>query len=167
VVAPTLVAPETLMTLKTLKTVKALKALEALRGMLTPMTGKAVIPAVLLVASLGFACGSSTTSPSTTSPTTDTISSTALYPGGADFEDITVTPGTVTAMLTSTTPPNVVLGFGIGLKSGNTCYLTTSVNAQAGAQLSLPVDGGTYCIEVYDNGTLTGQVQFAMTVTHP
>jgi hypothetical protein len=151
VVALTLVTPETPMTLKTLKTLKT-----------------AVLPGVLLVASLGLACGDNTTSPtSTTTPTTDTFGPTTLYPAGADLETVNVSPGTISATLTSTTPPNVVLGFGIGLKSGNTCYLSASVNGQTGAQLSLPVDAGMYCIEVYDNGTLTDKVQFVLTITHP
>jgi hypothetical protein len=158
----------TLNALKTLRTLGPLRTPGTLKTAMRPMTGRVVLSAVLLVASLGLACGDSTTSPSsTTAPTTDSISSTALYPGGADLETINVSAGTVTATLTSTTPPNVVLGFGIGLKSGNSCYLTTSVNGQAGAQLSLPVDAGMYCVEVYDNGTLTDKVQFVMMVTHP
>src|SRR5262249_40096588 len=115
---------------------------------------------------------SSTTSPTPTptGPTNSTFSS-FIYPSaiGAGWQNLTVsgTTATVTATLVSTNPPGVTVGLGIGVAgvvSG--CPQGVSINATSGAQLSATVDPGTYCVKVFDPGTLTSKVEFTVTIVH-
>ena len=111
--------------------------------------------------------------PSSSNPTaaTDTFGS-FLAVGGSSAHTFTVSQsGTINITLTIVSPSSVVgLGIGIPGASTSTCILSSSLNATAGStpQISVPVDAGTYCVEVYDAGTLTAPgVAFSLTIAHP
>ncbi len=133
--------------------------------------------ALALLTLLGSSCGggnpvvsSSTIAPSVT---TDTFSS-LLSAAGTAFRLITpTTAGTVSVALVSAGPPStIVLGLGVGIRTGTSggCSLTVSTNAAAGdaSEISLPVDPGTYCVGVYDVGNIgSTPVSFSLRITHP
>jgi hypothetical protein len=79
--------------------------------------------------------------------------------------------GSLTAVLTSASPPNVLVGFGIGIPRADLggCYLTTAINtsSSASAQVASTVDAGDYCVKLYDPGTLTSNVTFTVAAAHP
>lgn len=132
------------------------------------------------LALIGSAChGSSPTTPSLTTTTTTTTSagtdtfSSVLPAGGAGFEVFSPTQaGTVSVALVGAGPPStIVLGFGVGMKTGTSgCSFAVSMNAAAGdaSQISVPVDPGTYCAGVYDVGNIgPTPVSFSLRITHP
>jgi hypothetical protein len=63
------------------------------------------------------------------------------------------------------------LGLGVGLPrvTGGGCRLGMSVNTAPGStpQISTQADAGQYCVQVYDLGTLTEPVGFAVKIDHP
>jgi hypothetical protein len=113
--------------------------------------------------------GGSDTSPSP-SATTDAFGGT-LVVGGSSFFTFTVSQaGSVSVTLTSlagTTP----VGVGIGTPNGTTsCTVTTSsqsTTAGASAQVTANENPGTYCVSVFDPGTLQVSTTFAVSVVHP
>lgn len=113
--------------------------------------------------------GGSDTSPSPSS-TTDAFSG-SLVVGGSSFFTFTVAQaGAVNVTLTSlagTTP----VGVGIGTPNGTTsCTVATSSQATtAGAtpQVTANENPGTYCVSVFDPGTLTAATTFSVSVIHP
>jgi len=124
---------------------------------------------VIVVAVLAAACGSeSPTSPTTTTPTSPTtVTWTPLLPpGGTASRSFTTSQaGTVSVTLTSVPVP---LGFGIGVpRTTGGCLLSTSRVDATGATMSIAVDQGAYCVEVYDEGNLTTQSGFTVTITYP
>jgi hypothetical protein len=137
-----------------------------------------LLSAAAAVAMTVGACSNSTSS-STTSPTptptgpiTEPPFSSIVYPSavGAAWQKITVSgaSGTVTATLVSTDPPGVTLGLGIGVSGVvNGCPQGVSANVVAGGQVSAPVDVGTYCIKIFDPGTLKSKVAFTVSIVHP
>jgi hypothetical protein len=131
---------------------------------------KRIALACLLVA-LATGCGSNastTTSPSTTSPTQESWSG-VLAPGGASSRSFTANAaGTISVTLT-TAGDTVGLGVGLPRTTGGGCRLGVSVTASAGstAQLTTQADSGGYCVQVFDPGTLTNPIPFALTINHP
>jgi len=111
--------------------------------------------------------------PSSPNPTaaTDTFAS-FLAIGGSSFHTFPVSrSGNIIITLTSVTP-SAMVGVGIGIPgaSSSNCILSSSLTATAGSapQISIPVDAGTYCAEVYDAGTVTAPgVSFSLTIAHP
>ncbi len=83
----------------------------------------------------------------------------------------TVGAGTVTVTLTTVGPPVVSVGLGIGVPGGGaSCNLSMAVGSAAPAttpQISVPVDAGTYCVQVYDVGAVPDHINFTVSVTHP
>jgi hypothetical protein len=146
------------------------------RGGLCP---GAVVAAVAL-ALLNAACGSSTASPAApapTSPTTETLAST-LGAQQSAFRTFTVSQaGTVSVTLVSDGPPTIPFGLGLGIESGAGspstagCNLLTAVNTVPGdaAQITAPVDAGSYCAGIYDIGNIGsgGIVSFSVRIVHP
>jgi|HubBroStandDraft_6_1064221.scaffolds.fasta_scaffold1455644_1 hypothetical protein len=134
----------------------------------------AAVFACLLPALWSAGCGSSSTtapSPTATSPTTDTFTST-LYVGSAVSRSYTLsTAGTVTATLVGAAPPTIVLGIGVGIPqlNGAGCVLNSSLNTVAGptAQVTVAVDIGAYCVQVFDPGTVTDLASFTVNIIHP
>jgi hypothetical protein len=120
------------------------------------------------------ACGSgntTTTPPPASTAGTDTFA-TLVTPRGTAAHTFPVdTAGTITMTLTSVTPA-IPIGLGIGIPGQGTsiCSLSQSVETTAGAapQLTIAVDPGTYCVQVYDSGHVTDPgVSFSVTVVHP
>ena len=115
-------------------------------------------------------CGSDMpTTPSTTSKTTSESWSSAVAPGGTSSRSFTVNAsGTITVTLTGA---GATLGLGVGLPrvTGGGCRLGVTVNASPGSspQISTAADAGQYCVQVYDLGTLTDPVSFALKIDHP
>jgi hypothetical protein len=109
------------------------------------------------------------TTPSTTSSTTNETWSGVVAPGGQSSRSFTVnSSGTITVTLTAA---GATLGLGVGLPriSGGGCRLGVSVNASPGStpQITTAADSGQYCVQVYDLGTLTDPVGFALKIDHP
>ena len=110
---------------------------------------------------------------SSSNPTaaTDTFAS-FLAIGGSSTHTFPVSnSGSIIVTLTSVTP-SFSIGVGIGIPGSPTpsCILSSSVTATAGStpQITIPVDAGTYCAEVYDAGTLNVPgVSFSLTIAHP
>jgi hypothetical protein len=118
--------------------------------------------------------GSSTTTPS--SPSTPLITENftgTVDPGGSAFNTFNVanSGGQVNVILTAAGPPaTIYMGLAIGTYASSTCTLLSGAStlAQGGAtaQLSGTANAGAYCVEVFDAGNQTGQISYAVTVTH-
>ena len=129
------------------------------------------VSAWFAIAALVAGCGNSTTStaPSSTSSATSETWSSTVAPGGQSSRSFTVnSSGPINVTLTAA---GATLGLGIGLPrvTGGGCRLSVNVNTSAGStpQLSASADAGQYCVQVYDLGTLTDPVGFALKIDHP
>jgi hypothetical protein len=115
-------------------------------------------------------CGSDST-PTTPSNTPTTVTenwSSVVAPGGASTRSFTVnSAGTIVVTLTA--GPTVGLGVGLPRTSGGGCRLGVVVNASPGTtpQINTQADAGQYCVQVFDLGTLTDPIGFALKVEHP
>lgn len=127
------------------------------------------------LAGLGtFGCSNNqnTTSPTPTprsSPVTETFQGTLPVQGSVWRLITAVQAGPLTATLTASDQPTADVGLAVGLRSGTNCLATTDVVAPAGSspRLSLVVDGGDYCVRVWDPGQLQSQLAFTVTLTYP
>lgn len=136
---------------------------------------KTVLAAVVLASSLTLAgCDDDPPTTPTETPTTTTITfASNLAVGGASTRSFAVTrTGTVSVTLVNagnSATLRVGLGVGIPLGDGSGCVLSRSVETVAGttAQLELTVDTGTYCVQIYDPGTLTAVVPFSISLVYP
>ena len=116
-------------------------------------------------------CGGNSTTqtaPSTTAKAPETWSG-VVAPGGASSRSFTVNAaGTITVTMTGA---GATVGLGVGLPrtTGGGCRLGVAVNASASStpQITTQADAGQYCVQVFDLGTLTDPVPFAMTIDHP
>jgi hypothetical protein len=130
---------------------------------------------VLAGAVLASACSDTTTtatSPSPVSPVTEVFNGQFAVGGGASRAFTAASAGTVTVTLSSLGPPaDAVVGLGVGIPSANQvgCYLTQSLTASASStpQITVTVDAGTYCVRVFDIGTLASQIAFQITIVRP
>ncbi|MFA5911436.1 MAG: hypothetical protein WC815_21880 [Vicinamibacterales bacterium] len=145
---------------------------------------------VLLPALLGSAlsiAGCDNTNSPTSATTTDTTTTTTIasptfteefigtvpVSGSAFYSFSVTTYGTVTATLTSVSgtyvPSSVTLGLGLGVPSGETCAVTSSINTTKGssAQLSATYQPGVYCVMVSDVGNLFSAATVAVTIAYP
>ena len=92
--------------------------------------------------------------------------------GSASRSFVVSETGTVSVTLQSAGPPaEVELGIGVGIprSTGGGCSLSRSVTATAAAapHLEVTAEPGTYCVQVFDVGALTGDVRFSVSVLHP
>jgi hypothetical protein len=134
------------------------------------MTMQRYLPPALVCAAVVFAsaCGSSTpTTPTaaSTSPVTETWTS-IVGPGGTASRSFATTQaGTVTVTLTSSDAP---LGVGVGVpRNVAGCRLTVAQVDAAGLSVSIPADAGSYCVEVFDDGSVVKQAAFSVQIVHP
>jgi hypothetical protein len=116
--------------------------------------------------------------PSLSSPTDPTPQSTSttfsgsLAPLGAPvFFTFAAAAGPVAITLTSVNPSTTSgIGLGLGTPNGTTaCTLTnftTSAVASSTAQISVNETAGSYCVQVYDPGSLANSLTFALSVSH-
>jgi len=127
-----------------------------------------LVTLILVVA----ACGSDNSTPTTPSNTSSVMSETwssTVAPGGQSTRSFTVNAsGTISVTVTAA---GATVGVGVGLPrlSGGGCRLGVTVNASAATnpQISTPADAGQYCVQVYDLGTLSDPVGFALKIDHP
>ena len=120
-----------------------------------------------LAALAGSACG--IFSPS--EDTDDDFSGT-LQPKLADIYSFTADGnGAVVVRITSLSDQNVLLGVAVGQFVGNGCNpyanLTNTLAKLNSQAINSPINEGSYCFMVYDNGTLTAPVNYTVRVTHP
>ena len=113
-----------------------------------------------------------TTSPTspTTSPVTETFASQLAVGGSSSRSFNAAKAGTATVTLVSAGTAATKVGFGIGVPDvlGSGCLFTRSSDtAVAGTSFSLPVDAGTFCVRVYDTGSLTSAITFSVTIIRP
>jgi hypothetical protein len=118
------------------------------------------------------ACGGNDSTPTAPSTTTSFAWSSALIPGGAaSHVFLAGKSGTITVTLTSIGPPSMAVGVGLGIPNpgGTGCNLTTAVNTGPGSspQVSASVEAGSYCVRIYDLGTLTTPLGFFITIVYP
>lgn len=129
--------------------------------------------AAIALAALSTSCGTpaSPTAPST-GPSTEVFASQLGVRGTATRSFTVAESGTVAVTLTSAGPPvTLEVGVGVGIPngSGSGCNLTKSVvtGASSSPQLTIAVDGGAYCVRVFDVGNLTGDATFSVSILHP
>lgn len=111
----------------------------------------------------------STTS-TTTSPVTETWATQLAVNGSTSRSFTAAKAGTATVTLTSvggSTTQKVGFGLGIPDTLGAGCLFMRSLETAAVAQISTAVDFGTYCVRVYDLGTLTAATNVTVTIVRP
>jgi hypothetical protein len=126
--------------------------------------------ALLPLALFAAGCSSSDSTPSTpTAHAVQTFNGT-LQPLGTDMYSFTTTiTGVVTVTLTNAGPPaGLTLGLGIGTPNGSACTLIQSQQVQPAniAQISGTADPGSFCVTVFDPGTLTAPANYTVVVSH-
>lgn len=129
-----------------------------------------------LTALSGAACNGSTgTSPSTTGSAgaaVDTFVGQFAVGGSASRTFTVSTAGEVAVTLREAGPPvDIVMGLGIGIPSASNvgCHQTHTllVVPSTTPQLRASVDAGTYCVRIFDAGTMTTTVAFTISIDHP
>jgi hypothetical protein len=128
--------------------------------------------ALLLVLGAAAGCSNDTSNPvgPTWVPSTSfTWATTFTARGSATRSFEQIGPGAVNITLTAVTP-DVPLGIGVGIPraDGSGCLLTTAVTATPASspQIVLTADPGTWCVRVWDPGTVPERVNFSMSVIH-
>jgi hypothetical protein len=145
-----------------------------------PIASRLPVLAALCGALVTGACSnsnSSTTAPTSTTPSLSLeIFSGTLSPGASSFYSYTVvTQGTVNVTLSSLMAGTIgpaaatAVGVGIGVPAGTDCNLTSSAMLMPAltAQLTNTQPPGTYCVSVFDPGTLKTPLNFAIQIVHP
>ncbi|MGC4084879.1 MAG: hypothetical protein QM736_22890 [Vicinamibacterales bacterium] len=118
-------------------------------------------------------CGDSTTSPSTstpTSPVTETFISVLAYRGSTSRAFVVSTAGTIKVTLATLGNGTATAGLAIGLPATSApCSpaLSLVTGPSGDPQIVTSADAGTYCVQVFDNGSLTADTPFTLTVEHP
>lgn len=142
-----------------------------------------MLPMRALKNGLAFACASSVllqgacstmdipTLPSA-APVTETFENQFGVQGSVSRSFVVSETGEIRVTLTAAGPPSdVPLGIGVGIprSTGSGCSLNRSVTATAGAapHLAVTAEPGTYCVQVFDVGALSGDVRFSVSVLHP
>mgnify|MGYP000638314303 CR=1 FL=1 len=137
--------------------------------------------AAVLVACLTGAACSSTTAPSEADSsitplefTTLTFAGTLEAKGNGFYSFVVGQAGPVGLTLAAVQTPggaalSIPVGIGVGVPSGTGCARSTSQTTVPGlaAQMTVTLNPGTYCAAVFDTGTLTAAVNFAMRIRHP
>lgn len=110
------------------------------------------------------------TTPTTPLPSTSIFNSHVTV-GGSAARTFATRSGAVSVRLRNTTATGP-LGLGLGLPFGggvSNCTLNTTVEARPATepQIAATVDAGTYCVVVYDLGTLTATTEFDVVIVYP
>jgi hypothetical protein len=128
---------------------------------------------LLLVAGGAAACSDgTTTAPSTTtSSPVSAVFASHLAPGGSTSRAFAVAAaGTVTVTLTAFGLGTDAVGLGVGIPAtGAPCSLTQSVTTAAGTapQIVVGADAGSYCVQLFDIGSIAAETPFSVTIEHP
>jgi hypothetical protein len=114
---------------------------------------------------------SGTPSTPTAAAGTETFSSVLPVLGSASRSVTASQAGSLSAIVTAATPPNVLVGLGIGIPrlDGAGCFLNTTVRTLTSPAIPVSslVDPGTYCVKIFDVGSLTSNVNFTISAAHP
>jgi hypothetical protein len=126
---------------------------------------------LILTAGALTACGDDTpAAPTPDSPTEviDTFAGTLTPNGGITHTFVVERAGTATVRVVALTPSDAVVGLGMGPLSGQACSQTIARdNANASTVLVGTASAGNFCVRVFDAaGSLTGPVDYELTVTH-
>src|SRR5262245_19132343 len=146
---------------------------------------KTLILVILALAATVVACGSSSSSSttstptaptSTTTPTTSETFSGLLNPKGASsysYSQVITGPVIVTlaSLMAGPIGPAVstALGLGTGTPTDTDCTVASSMTVVPAltAQISsISVSPGTYCVRVFDIGSMTVPLYFAVRIAH-
>jgi hypothetical protein len=109
-------------------------------------------------------------------PTDETSSGTIDYsssvlPGGSTSRTFgAAVEGVATITMVDFVPAGVsTLGLAVGFQRNDSsgCEVSAATVVARGAQFSVPVDAGKYCVKVFDPGTLTGLAGFTIKILHP
>jgi hypothetical protein len=144
------------------------------------MNVRSILPLLLLTPLLAAGCNTQTADNSATGPAapiiteptysgTLSVSQTRVY----TFNVTAIGPLTVT-MTAAGPPPTIAVGLVVGTPTfsttGTICTpVTTAINATASTtpQISgTPQSTGSYCLAVFDPGTLTSDISYTIIVTH-
>lgn len=82
----------------------------------------------------------------------------------------TTNAGTIKLTLSSLGNGTQVAGIGVGVPAtGAPCSLALSTVTGPGSdpQIVTGADAGSYCVQVYDTGGLTGDVEFSLKIEYP
>lgn len=112
----------------------------------------------------------STTTTTTTSPATDTFVSQLPLHGSATRSFKMSSAGVVNVTLTALGSGTLTAGLGVGVTTaGAPCSLAQSAITGPGTspQVVTTADAGTYCVQIFDAGSLTEDTAFSITVEHP
>jgi hypothetical protein len=133
--------------------------------------------ALVALASLGVGCSNDVTppTPATAASTTELFSGSLAPRDIPQFYSFTVgQAGTVSITLASLTigplaPATTAAGLGLGIPAGEGCRLSMSLNARPAltAQITNMSAAGISCAAIFDPGTLTSPVTFAIRIVHP
>ena len=108
--------------------------------------------------------------PDVPATTTETFSGTLAAQGASIYTFTVAKSGQVSITLTSVGPTATTpVGLGIGTGTGTVCTLTSSTPmaiAGSTAQITVNQTPGTYCLKVYDAGTLAASLTFTVTIVH-
>jgi hypothetical protein len=126
----------------------------------------------LLVAATSVACEDTTPSPiptPTPPTTTDTFSGTLNVNGAFSFPFPVISPGTLTATLTTVSDNTIAVSLAIGNWTGTSCQLViVNDNALQGAVIPAVASTiGNFCVRISDVGKVVDPVTFEIAVVHP
>jgi len=101
---------------------------------------------------------------------TETFAGTIPFGGSSEQHTFEVDKnGEYSVTLNSLAPPTgSLVGVRLSVLSSGTCVLIAVQPGQVGKPaLSGPIDKGTYCLQLYDPGTLAQTEAYSVTVSHP
>ncbi len=128
--------------------------------------------ALALVSALTGGCNRIQETPTAPTPIGSITSdwSSRLTVGGAVSRSFTTAEAGQISITLKGTAPQRTLGLGVGVPIGGgiaNCVLTLSMNATGSStpQVQTGAVSGTYCVTLFDNGTLTTPVDFDLSIT--
>lgn len=127
---------------------------------------------VVLLSALSLGCAEDETPTTPTDPPTEVTEQflgTLTPNGGQTYEFTVQRAGDVAARIDALTPSEAVVGLSLGPLSVQACSAAVSRDdATSGTSLvGTASTAGRFCVRIYDaGGTLTGPVEFEVTVRH-
>jgi hypothetical protein len=137
---------------------------------------RAYCAAIVLLATVTMACNDTSTSQTITAPTaagtTSVFSGTIVTGGTATRSFDAALTGTATATFEFLDQGGVTLQLGMGIPRANGagCFLSRALTVApgAGSALSMPVEPGSFCVQLADtSGQIARVAAFRVTITAP
>jgi hypothetical protein len=130
---------------------------------------------VVVLALVAAGCHHSSTAPTVVAPPTITDSFRGTLPvGGSSFYSFVIGANgtlnvTLNSLLVDGAPFTSTIGLSVGNPGGTTCVALTSGDETPGPtpQATGTYGPGTFCVRIYDDGTLTAPVAFDISIAHP